>query len=125
MTKIKLFFLLLFSCTLGYSQTSQDSLFAIWKDVKLQDTTRLYAFEDYIYEGYNTKYRDSAIVLWNELIAFAENVGADDYHTSALITNGYNYFQLGKYPEAINSYKEAIEITEKTKQVPSWQELLE
>ncbi len=71
--KIRLLLLLLFlSSTSLKAQTNLDSLHTIWQDETQTDSTRTYAFKAYIGSGFLLNKPDTAFVLAENLIAFAE-----------------------------------------------------
>ncbi|WP_179320650.1 tetratricopeptide repeat-containing sensor histidine kinase [Winogradskyella helgolandensis] len=57
---------------LGFSQKQQDSLFSIWKNTQLADTTRANAYNEFIYKNYFENKTDSAYAMALRLMDFTE-----------------------------------------------------
>lgn len=73
MKKIKIIvalFTLLFTAT---GQTNLDSLYRIWEDDTLDDSTRVMAYADYIYDGFLHSQPDTTLILAEELLAYGLN----------------------------------------------------
>lgn len=92
---------------------SLDSLYTVWEDKNKPDSTRSFAFTDYIYAGAFNSQPDSAITLANELYTFTKKNSFDKGTVDALILGGYVYFRMGNYPKALASYKEGLDLAEK------------
>ncbi len=54
------------------AQPNLDSLFAVWKDAQQPDSLRATAYYNYLWDGYLNSKPDTAYLLAEELIAFAE-----------------------------------------------------
>ncbi|WP_273568995.1 adenylate/guanylate cyclase domain-containing protein [Maribacter halichondriae] len=94
-------------------QTTLDSLYIIWEDVKEPDSTRAMALFDYIYEGPFYSEPDSALVLADQLYAFTKGNNYDKGTVNALNLKGYISFRTGNYTKALASYREGLSISEK------------
>jgi len=55
-----------------HAQSNLDSLYTVWQDVSEPDSSRIMAFEDYIFKGFVYTYPDSAISLASRLNNFSE-----------------------------------------------------
>ncbi|MGI9544886.1 MAG: tetratricopeptide repeat protein [Cyclobacteriaceae bacterium] len=97
----------------SFAQTRLDSLYTVWEDKTKPDSTRALAFEDYIYEGYFHSRPDSASLLADQLYEFTQKIDYKRGMVNALELAGYNYFRMGNYPKALESYQRALDISEK------------
>ncbi len=91
-------------------QTYLDSLFSVWQDETQSDTTRGWAYYEYIWEGFLFSNPDSAIVLAQTLIIFGEQ-------HKHLKGNAYGLIGLanrvkGDYVKALENYELSIKIEE-------------
>ena len=105
---------LIFICNISYSQSELDSLFAVWENSSLADTTRAIAFKHYIREGFFNTDADSAIALTQQLYQFCQKANYTKGMVSALSTMGYAYFRTGNYPKALEAYQNGLSLAEKT-----------
>lgn len=111
--KRKILFLLLLLMAFNIKgQNHLDSLWAIWKNPINEDTIRAMALMDYIWAGAFNNQPDSAIILNQQLYDFSHQIGFLSGKVDALEQNGYMYFRLGKYPQALDSYKSALSLSD-------------
>ncbi len=79
------FMLLPLTC---YSQKQQDSLYVIWENTKLADTTRANAYRGFIYKNYFESKTDSAYAMALRLMDFTEAQQLKKERANALILLG-------------------------------------
>ena len=103
----------LFVCSAALAQSRQDSLYAVWEDQNLPDSSRAMALTDFIYDGPFATRPDSAIILAKRLYEFTKTKDYKIGTVNALILSGYTFFRMGNYPSALASYREGLEISEK------------
>ncbi|MCF8371194.1 MAG: tetratricopeptide repeat protein [Bacteroidales bacterium] len=91
-------------------QTNFDSLYAVWQDPVQPDSTRVTAYDEYIWDGYLFSKPDSAAILAEALHSYAK---AHNYRKAAAL--GYslqgiaNHVQ-GNYPHALEYYEKSLTI---------------
>jgi len=73
---------------LCFSQKQQDSLFVIWENTKLADTTRASAYREFIYKNYFESKTDSAYAMALRLMDFTESHQLKKHKADALILLG-------------------------------------
>lgn len=97
----------------SFSQTKADSLYHIWENVKLPDSTRANAYNKYIYKVYLNNYLDSAYIKTEELYNFTLEKKLPIQQANALKTFGMINFLSENSLEAINFYQKSLAIFEK------------
>ncbi|NPD45519.1 adenylate/guanylate cyclase domain-containing protein [Lentimicrobium sp. S6] len=112
MKRKTLFLLLLLIAFNIKGQHHLDSLWAVWKNPSIEDTMRALALMDYIWKGPLNNQPDSAILLNQELYEFSHQIGFLRGKVDAMEQNGYMYFRLGKYPQALESYNHALRLSD-------------
>ncbi|RQH20534.1 hypothetical protein D5R40_31980 [Okeania hirsuta] len=85
------------------------------KTIHTPDSTRAEAFKHYIDKGYFGPKPDSAVILTDLLYEFCRNTDNKIGMVDALSLVGYLYFRIGKYPEALDSYKKGLRLSEEVK----------
>lgn len=113
MYRIRYFIILLSVFSGASAQSRLDSVFSIWEEQSLPDSTRAIALTDYIYEGPFATSPDSAIVLAKQLYDFTKNTDYNIGTVDALNLSGYLFFRMGNYPKALASYQEGLKLSEK------------
>lgn len=113
------FRVLLWVCFLGSGHVSatengskKDSLFGIWGNTKLPDSTRLSALHNYTYSYYAFSNKDSALVLLNLEYEFAAARGLKKEMGNALVLMGDVYENLGNFPKALDVLIEGNQLFE-------------
>ncbi len=104
-------------CANSFSLKAQskelDSLFTVWENQTLPDSTRAEALLDYAYKGYFFPKPDSAQILFEQAYVFSKKANYALGMIDALNLSGYNSFRMGNYPEALKKYGEGIQLAEK------------
>jgi len=89
-----------------------DSLYLLWKNETLPDSTRADALLDFAYEGYFFPKPDSAKILFEQAYEFSKKANYKLGMIDALNLSGYNSFRMGNYPDALKKYDEGIQLAE-------------
>ncbi len=95
---------------LGFSQPDMDSHWEKWENTTNQDTTRMNAILDIIWDGFLFSDTDSAICLAEEYLDFAQNIGNKSHEATALNTLGVAQYFKGNLAKAIAFYKNSYGI---------------
>jgi class 3 adenylate cyclase/Tfp pilus assembly protein PilF len=109
MKKYPALLLMLFSYTVC-AQTNLDSLLTVWEDNSKPDSSRIRAFDDYIWDGFLYSQPDSALILSNELLYFVKKVNNRRAIASTLNMIGMAYYLNSENHKAINNHLESLEI---------------
>lgn len=99
---------------LGQNVTAQsptDSLWAVWSDTALADTTRIRAIHS-LAEKFQRKNPDSVIALTKRQFALAQKNNYTKSMVSALLFQGRAYFRISAYDSALTTFKTAIALVE-------------
>ncbi|MBK8498347.1 MAG: tetratricopeptide repeat protein [Flavobacteriales bacterium] len=115
MKRSTLFLIMTGLCLEVFAQPNLDSLYAVWQDPQRPDTVRTDAFKNYIARGYINSKPDSAFLLAEALIDFAE---AHDLLKEKGIGYGLQASALsnqGSYARAITILEKCIVIFEETR----------
>jgi len=88
----------------GQAQLSLDSLFAVWEDTSVADTTRAIALEEYISTGPLLTNGARAIALSDTLASFARSTGFLEGVVNAYQISGYASFRTGDYARSLGMY---------------------
>mgnify|MGYP001153685903 CR=1 FL=1 len=95
----------------SFAQKEKDSLYSLWSNNKLQDTTRLQALEKFIAYIEN----DSALVLSNQMLEFAKKTNNIDYQVEALTLIGDIYLEEEEIDIGEKYFKEGLELAKTIK----------
>lgn len=106
----KLFYLLIFLPLIGFSQSNTDSLFKIWLNPKKSDTTRLKAYDKYIQEKYLFSAPDTAYLLAQDELNYANKKGLKKEQANALNIMGISQAIQGNYEKAIAHFEKSVEL---------------
>ena len=101
---------LLFFCFYINAQTNLDSLLTVWEDKSKPDSSRIRAFDDYIWNGFLYSQPDSALILSNELLFFVKKVNNGRAIASTLNMIGMAYYLNNENHKAIKNHLESLEI---------------
>ncbi|PKG44112.1 tetratricopeptide repeat-containing hybrid sensor histidine kinase/response regulator [Psychroflexus sp. MES1-P1E] len=96
----------------SFSETQQDSLMGIWKDVTQQDTIRLNAIQRIAMEGYRFKNPDSALYYAQLQYDFALKTKHKNFQALALNTQGDYYLLKGNPDKSFDIFNLALKISE-------------
>lgn len=110
--------------TTSFAQSNLDSLFQLWQDNSQSDSIRAWAFYDFIREGPFYSDPDSALVLEEELIQFVKQTDLEMLMVDAIQLQGYTYFRMGNYADALASYREGMTVAEQYRDTIGMADLL-
>jgi len=108
-------FLFLFSSHVSRAQfpnPNLDSLFRVWNDRSLHDTSRLNALNIIAFEGYLNEYPDSAFYYAQLQYEFAEARGIRKHMANALMTQGGSYEVRSDFSKALEYLQRSLIIFE-------------
>ena len=109
MRSLMLIILIYFS---GYNLMAQnlDSLWNIWYDETLPDTTRLRAIQKFAWDGYLYSQPDSAFHYAQLQYDFAKNKGLKKHMANALNVQGVSHAIRGDFSQALHFYNESLQL---------------
>ena len=112
--KFRLLLIVLFITTVGFSQKAElDSLWSVWQNEKQQDTTRLNALYDFVWDGYLFNKPDSAYYFSKFMKSFAIEKKSKKYEAKANNLQGTYFYNTGDYK---NSMVSAVKTRDDNKQ---------
>jgi class 3 adenylate cyclase/Tfp pilus assembly protein PilF len=100
---------------ISQGQTTNDSLYQAWNDVKNSDTSRLQAMHKYVEQVHLYTQPDSAFYFSQLEFDFAESRGLKKYMASALNTQGITFFLKSNYVQAIHYYQRSLRLSKEIK----------
>lgn len=107
--RLTIVFIFIFS--VGYSQkTYLDSLWKVWTDIKLPDTTRLNAMYDFAWDGYLFSQPDSSFYFSKKMYDYAVSCNQKIFQAKALNLQFNYYLATGDFSSAMEKNKEAYEL---------------
>ncbi len=106
------FIILNLSFIASAQQPNIDSLYTVWQDQTQPDSTRVKAYRDYIWKGYLFNNPDTAFILAEKLVAFANQNQYPKAEVQANNIQGVSFYLKGNYPEALNYYQRNLIIQE-------------
>jgi class 3 adenylate cyclase/Tfp pilus assembly protein PilF len=111
---VKQFIIFMFCCLFAGMTGAQnpDSLYTIWQDPAQQDSTRVNAFQAYIWDGFIFSKPDSALGLANELQEYAEKQNYPRAQAVADYTRSAVMYLRGDYARALEFNTKSIELSE-------------
>lgn len=92
----------------SFSQTQKDSLLRIWKNTSIADSLRANALSNLIFNEYQYKKPDSALLLIENLENFIQAKKLDKHQADALILKGNVFTVNGDNLKAIEYYQKAL-----------------
>ena len=98
----------LFVSLASQAQTNPDSLWGVWQDETLADTTRLNALDDFAWEGYMYTQPDSAFYFAQMEHDYAKKKGLRKQMAQALNTQGYSFRERGDYSNAMDYHQRSL-----------------
>jgi len=112
--------LLIFLGNYSAAQTNQtdqqaglDSMLAVWKDPTQTDSVRTMAYVYYVWTGFSSTKPDTAMILANELLAYAEKNNYPFAEAKAYSLKGMTIYNQGLYSQAVEYNNQCIRILEK------------
>lgn len=94
------------------SNSNKDSLLRIWNNQELNDTTRLDAYTQFIWEEQLFNKSDSAFYFIEKLIEEAKEKDIDFHVVGGLNLMGIGYDFRGNYAKAIDYYSKSMKLSE-------------
>ena len=96
-----------------FSQVNLDSLRKIWKDHSLPDSVRLFALNDYAWEGYLFSNPDSSFYFAQMVYDKSFFIGDSNIMGMARNTQGASFYIKGMLDSALKYYQNSVEIFNK------------
>jgi len=94
------------------SSHKNDSLWAVWSDASLPNSTRLKAFDDFIWNKHLYSHPDSAIYFAKMQYDFAEQKNLKKEMAGALNTQGVAFYLKSEYNKALELNEKSLSIRE-------------
>lgn len=117
LTKIQLllglFICLLFSKQLHGQSTNADSLWNVWEDQNLADTTRSKALKQFVYKHYIFSQPDSAIYFARIRLQFTRDKKLTKDKADVYNTLGIAYAVKGDYPTSLQKFNQSLKMMRK------------
>ncbi len=110
----KFILLLLLQPLLLNAQINMDSLWGVWNDSSLPDSSRLKAMYAISWDGYLFTQSDSAFYFAQMQYDLAKEKKQKKYMAMALNTQGVSYYFQSDYAKAIDCYTKSLRIREET-----------
>jgi signal transduction histidine kinase/DNA-binding NarL/FixJ family response regulator len=110
---IRFLLLAILSFQFNHVEAQADSLRKAWNNSQLSDTSRLSALSELIGKFYISQNSDSAILLANEQLKFAEKIGSNRFQGEAFLNIGFVYTDQGEHQKALENYQKALKFIEK------------
>ena len=95
-----------------YAQTNLDSLYTIWEDRTQPDSTRVFAFSDYIWDGFIYSNPDTTLILANQLLDFSTTKNHKKGVTDALNIQGIAHETKSNYVLSLQSHNKGLRLSE-------------
>jgi class 3 adenylate cyclase len=111
---ILLLFLLGFQFTLKAQNEELDSLWSVWNDISLPDSSRIDAMNDLAWSGYLFSKPDSAFECAKLAYNLAKKAGFEKKMASSLNTQGASYWVRGNHVNALYYFNAGYEVYQKT-----------
>ena len=93
-------------------QAGLDSLYAVWQDESLSDSARSMAYTQYIRDGYIFSQPDSAFVLAEALIVYAQEKQYSLAAGLAYNLQGVSFAMRNNYSQALDYFERSFKISE-------------
>ncbi len=90
-----------------------DSLWAVWNDESVADSTRLDAMTNYVVDGYLYSDPDSALILIDDAIKLSKDAGDLKYEALTIKIKGAVYYMVSDIPNALKYYNQSLELNRK------------
>ncbi len=108
-----IFVLIFFGNT--FAQKEKDSLYNIWYNIKLKDSTRFDAMRGLIQNHYLFQKTDSALILGKQMLDLAQNKNSIKLEIEASTLIGKVYFELQKFERGEKIYNKGLELATTSK----------
>lgn len=112
MKRIAFILSIIITTFVGQAQSNLDSLYSLWQDHNLPDTTRLEAFYKFTWDGYLFSKPDSAFYFARLGYDFAKNKGLKINMAEALNTQGLSFYLRGDNHKASEYLENSLAIYE-------------
>ncbi|MEX2482986.1 MAG: tetratricopeptide repeat protein [Brumimicrobium sp.] len=114
-----LLFIFILQASIAFTQPNlptqiADSLWKVWENESLPDTSRLKAILDYAWDGYLFTKPDSAFYYAQLQYDFAQQKGIKSQMANALNTQGVSFAIRGDYSHSVDYYTRSLKIKEET-----------
>ena len=110
LVKLLIYVFILSSYFVSNAQSKEkDSLFNVWYNIKLQDSTRFEAMRDLIQNHYLFKKTDSALVLGKQMLDLAKKKKNTKFEIEANTLIGRVYFELNEFELGKEIYSKGLE----------------
>lgn len=93
------------------AQINLDSLFTIWNDTSLPDTSRLQAINTIAWDGYRFNNPDSSFYFAQLQYDLAESTGQKKWMAEALKIQGASFMLKGEHDQAFESFSQSLTIS--------------
>lgn len=114
LTKLLLAAIFSFSFTAKAVEVNKDSLWSVFNNDNLSDSSRLKAIYDLAWDGYLFSDPDSAIYYAEHQITFSKNVGLKGYQAKGINLKAIAYRIKGDFVNAAQFYEESLQMVEET-----------
>jgi len=114
-----LIILFCFQTSLKAQNANLDSLWSVWDDISLPDSTRINAMNELAWDGYLFNHPDSAFECANLAYNLAEKAGFEKKMAASLNTQGASYWVRGNHVNALYYFNASYETYEKTGDLPN------
>ncbi|MFT6922372.1 MAG: adenylate cyclase [Crocinitomicaceae bacterium] len=112
MRKLLLIILITLSGINLKAQTNLDSLYTVWQDETLADSSRAKAYKDYIGKGYLYSNPDTAFILAKNLLSFGEEQKYEKAKAMAYNLMGSSKYLKSDFLSALNYFQRNLKIYE-------------
>lgn len=106
---LTLFIIICFASN-SFAQQDKDSLFHVWNNIKLQDSTRFGAMTTLIENHYLYTKTDSALVLSEKMLELAKKKKKIELEVQASTLMGKVYFELNAFDHGEKIYTKGLEL---------------
>ncbi|WP_339841977.1 ATP-binding protein [uncultured Maribacter sp.] len=104
------FFISLFFLSATFAQKEKDSLFQIWHNINIPDSTRFNVMSNLIDDHYLFKKTDSALILVHQMLDLAQSKKNIRYEVEAQTLLGKIYFEKKENEKAKTYYTTGLEL---------------
>jgi adenylate cyclase len=112
MRKTVLSLFLLLAVVVTQAQTNLDSLYAVWQDETLSDSSRVAAYKEYIEKAFLYSNPDTVIILSQALLTYGKQHKYPTASAEAYRLMGISNVNLSDYPKALDYFQRSLKIFE-------------